>query len=223
MTNLKNLAQQVAVCLVIIWLWRSIEAGTSQRWEDTFASSDKGVVEIATARRTPAGPLMGRGTGFVLVHDGRPLIVTNEHVTEGADEITIVFSDKMTATAQLIDASSDRDIAVLGVDNVDLMRYLTLSRRSSRDLRIGDELMTIGCPLGESHQLSLGLYTGVEKVEENEPPLMRLSMALDPGNSGGPLLDQKGRVVGVVAAKRGGSSSIAYAVPIEQLDTLRLR
>ena len=81
--------------------------------------------------------------------------------------------------------------------------------------------MTIGYPLRESHHLSIGLYTGREELGPEFGTLLRLNMPVDPGNSGGPLLDDKGHVVGIITLKKSGSSNIVFAVPIEQIRTLK--
>jgi S1-C subfamily serine protease len=213
MKTTKMIALQILVCCIVIATWKALESDTRRRWEQAYDSADNAVVEVAT--------LTTIGTGFIFRYSRQSLIVTNEHVIEGASNIKIHFQDSIVADADIVDASSTNDIAVLRPRGVDLTRYAQLTEGTSHNLQIGDELMTIGYPLGESHHLSIGLYAGREKRQEIGH-LLRLNMPVDPGNSGGPLIDDEGRVVGIVTLKDSRSSSISFAIPIEQIRLLKL-
>lgn len=117
--------------------------------------------------------------------------------------------------ASVLDASERNDLAVMEIPSANLGHYHALGQGRSSDLRIGEELMTIGHPIGESHHISVGFYTGRFTLDDRT--LLRMSMPVDPGNSGGPLFNRRGEVVGVVSQKRS-ESNIAYAFPIEKIN-----
>jgi serine protease Do len=217
MKTLRTLAQQVGVSLLVVWLWRTFEGDANRRWDNTYESSDNAVVEVVSAD----SGLAREGTGFLIRHSGHVVIVTNEHVIHGARALKLRFRDSVTVDADVVDSSSTNDLATLRVKGVNLERYSPLTAGASSDLQIGDELMTIGHPLRESHHLSIGLYAGKDRLDELGT-MLRLNMPVDPGNSGGPLLNNRGRVVGVVTLKDVRASSLAFAVPIENLEKLKV-
>jgi S1-C subfamily serine protease len=159
------------------------------------------------------------GTGFVFHRDDSVIILTNRHVALPGNAAQLVFKDGITAGAEVVNSSLDHDLAVLQPSGVRLANYESLERGDSADLAIGDEVMTIGHPIGESRHISIGFYTGRFTNEEGRT-LLRLSMSVDPGNSGGPLLNRQGSVVGIVTLKHSTASNIAYAIPIEKAHNL---
>jgi serine protease Do len=219
MRKIKPFLQQILLCCAVIWVWKIVQGDASGRWDRAYELSSQAVVEVQVDV-----PSLGReataGTGFLLRHGGGDLIVTNEHVIHGAEGLRLRFRDSLETAAEVWDASPEYDVAVLRVRGVDLERYGPLKEGQSKDLRIGDEVMTIGHPLSESYHLSIGLYSGRETIEKGV--MLRLNMPVDPGNSGGPLLDARGRVVGITTLKATRSSSLAFAVPIERIRNLRL-
>ena len=216
--NIRILLQQIAISCVVVWLWRTFEGDANRRWDETYAVADNAVVEIVAANSLQQ---ISEGTGFVVTHANHVVIVTNEHVVHGAKYLKLRFKDSTIADGELLDSSIAEDLAAVRAKGVNLARYSPLLPSSSPDLHIGEELLTIGHPLRESHHISIGLYTGREKLKDLGP-MLRLNMPVDPGNSGGPLLNNRGKVVGVVTLKESEASSIAFAIPIENLEKLRL-
>lgn len=167
------------------------------------------------------------GTGFVLGADG--YIVTNDHVIDGATDITVAFSDGSTAAAQVVAADPNADLAVLKVDRTDLS---PLPMGSSSDLQVGDQLIAIGNALdlsgGPTVTTGIVSATGRSLTEPNGVNLVNLiqtDTAINPGNSGGPLLNTSGQVVGINTAISSQAQNIGFAIAIDpakaMIDQLR--
>jgi putative serine protease PepD len=172
------------------------------------------VVEIQTTTEQGSAT----GSGFVIDKQGH--IVTNEHVVEGATKVAVQFADQSEAQATIVGTDPSTDIAVLKVDRP-ASRLTALSFASPGSLEVGDPVVAIGSPFGLEGTLTTGVVSGLGR--EIEAPnhftienAVQTDAALNHGNSGGPLLDMQGRVVGVAAQIRsdsGGNVGIGYAVP----------
>ena len=166
------------------------------------------------------------GTGVVLTADG--YIVTNCHVVEGARDIQILFSDDRQLAAQLIGADSISDIAVLRVNATDL-DYAQLG--DSASLQVGDAVVAIGDPLGTELRGTMtdGIISAINRdvnVSGRVMNLIQTNAALNSGNSGGPLLNCYGQVIGINTMKMGDSMSVAgveglgFAIPSNTVGTI---
>ena len=196
-----------------------------------YASVAPAVVDI-TARTvtTVPGPFGPRsqsgsslGAGSILDRRGR--ILTAAHVVADAVSITVWFQDGRARTATVLGRDSEIDIAVLQVDPVGLtLRPLPLG--SVRSLRVGDRVFAIGDPFGYRHSLSSGLVSGLDREISglngfSVAHAIQTDAALNPGNSGGPLLDAAGNLIGVVdQIATGGSrdetsTGVGFAVPAD--------
>jgi putative serine protease PepD len=196
-----------------------------------YASASAGVVQITAtgAGSSQAGPFGGgsaqstaTGSGFVV--DGKGQIVTAAHVVAGATSIKVTFSDGTTRTATLAGRDDATDVAVLKVDPSGLTLHpLTLA--SSAALHVGDAVAAIGSPFGYAESLSTGVVSGLDRTIAapngfTVAHAIQTDAALNPGNSGGPILDSGARVVGVAdqIATNGSSqqsSGVGFAVPID--------
>ena len=167
------------------------------------------------------------GTGFVLSTDG--YIVTNNHVVDGASDITVDFSDGSSVPATLVAADPNADLAVLKVDRTDLT---PLQLGSSTALQVGDQVMAIGNALDLSGEptVTTGIVSATRRslTEPNGIKLVNLiqtDTAINPGNSGGPLLNMSGEVVGINTAIAGQAQNIGFAIAIDpaksRIDQLR--
>jgi S1-C subfamily serine protease len=167
------------------------------------------------------------GSGWVLSADG--YIVTNDHVVDGATDVTVEFSDGSAADATVVAADPESDLAVLKVDRTDLT---PLPLGSSDDLQVGDQLVAIGNALDLSGEptVTTGIVsaTGRYLVEPNGARLANMiqtDTAINPGNSGGPLLNMSGQVVGINTAVAGQAQNIGFAIAIDPaqrvIDALR--
>jgi S1-C subfamily serine protease len=162
------------------------------------------------------------GSGFVLTADG--YIVTNDHVVDGATNITVDFHDGSSAKARVVAADPNGDLAVLKVDRTGLT---PLPLGSSASLQVGDQLVAIGNALdlsgGPTVTTGIVSATGRSLQEENGVTLadmIQTDTAINPGNSGGPLLNMAGQVVGINTAVAGQAQNIGFAISIDHAKTL---
>lgn len=163
------------------------------------------------------------GSGFVIDKDG--LIVTNAHVINDADEVSVELDDKTSTKAKVIGKDASIDIAVLKVESEKgKMNPLPLGK--SKGLKVGDPVIAIGNPFGLDRTVTTGIVSALQR-EISAPngftikDVIQTDASINPGNSGGPLLDATGKVIGVnsqIATAGGGSEGVGFAVPI---DTVR--
>ncbi|MEO0329613.1 MAG: DegQ family serine endoprotease [Pseudomonadota bacterium] len=154
------------------------------------------------------------GSGFVV--DPKGVIITNNHVIANADEITINFSDGSKLTAELIGTDPKTDIAVLKVEPEKPLPSVSFGDSSSA--RIGDWVMAIGNPFGLGGSVSLGIVSAVERDISSGPydNFIQTDAAINRGNSGGPLFNMNGEVVGIntaIISPSGGSIGIGFSIP----------
>src|ERR671923_397022 len=184
-----------------------------------YESASPGVVSI-TSRGIAAGT--ATGSGFVI--DGNGRILTAAHVVDGASEITVTFRDGTSRTAELLGQDNATDVAVLEVDPSGLnLRPLELG--SSGSLDVGDAVAAIGDPFGYERSMSTGIVSGLDRTIEapngfTVAHAIQTDAALNPGNSGGPVLGAGGQVIGIAdqVATSGSSESnsgVGFAVPID--------
>ncbi|WP_417068034.1 DegQ family serine endoprotease [Niveibacterium terrae] len=155
------------------------------------------------------------GSGFIVSQDG--YILTNAHVIEATDEITVRLVDKREFRARLIGMDKRTDIAVLKIDANNLPR-VTLG--DVNRLRVGDWVVAIGSPFGFDHTVTAGIVSakGRSLPDENLVPFIQTDVAINPGNSGGPLFNLKGEVVGInsqIYSETGGFMGLSFAIPID--------
>lgn len=167
----------------------------------------------------------GSGSGIIIGQtEDEILIATNNHVIDGAKELTVAFNDQTAASATVKGADSVADLAVVAVKVSDLEEG-TLSNikvaalGSSDDLRVGEEVIAIGNALGYGQSLTAGYISALDRevdVEENSMRLLQTDAAINPGNSGGALLNTKGEVIGINTVKYVDSTveGMGYAIPI---------
>lgn len=164
----------------------------------------------------------GIGSGVVIVDTG--IILTNLHVVAGAERIQVEFDDGFETEAMIIGARPEHDLAVLKVDKIpDDLPAATL--RSTSDLAVGDEVIAVGFPFGIGPSVSAGVVSGLRREYHSQSGksltnLIQFDAAVNPGNSGGPLVTADGEVVGIVTAILNPTEQhvfigIGFAVPIE--------
>ncbi len=179
------------------------------------------VVKIETRRSHDHGPERGisggggSGSGFVFTPDG--FILTNSHVVHGGAAFLATFPEGDTHRASLVGADHDTDIAVLRI-HAEAPPAAVLGRSST--LRVGQLVVAVGNPLGFDHTVTAGVISALGRgmrsvggrlVEQ----VIQTDAALNPGNSGGPLVDARGRVVGVNTAMIAGAQGLCFAIPID--------
>lgn len=169
-------------------------------------------------------PFAASGTGFIISKDG--YIVTNNHVIDNADSITVSLFDGTSYEAELIGTYESNDVALLKVDGNDLP---TVTIGDSSQLAVGDEVAAIGNPLGQlTFSLTVGYVSALDRsINTDGTPInmLQTDAAINSGNSGGPLFDMSGRVVGITTAKASSNAyssgasveGIGFAIPINDV------
>lgn len=155
------------------------------------------------------------GSGFIISSDG--LILTNRHVIDGADKITVTLLDRREYDAELIGEDEASDIAVLKIDGKNLPK---LEIGSADDLKIGEWVMAIGSPLSFENSVTKGIISakGRQIGRQQYVPYIQSDVPINRGNSGGPLINLNGEVVGIntlIFSNTGGYMGISFSVPID--------
>ena len=159
-------------------------------------------------------PASGFGSGFVISEDG--YIVTNAHVVDNAEEVKIEFPDRTEYVAEIVGSDERSDIALLKISATDLP---TVNIGDSDDINVGQWVLAIGSPFGFEYTATQGIVSAVSRSlpDENYVPFIQTDAAVNPGNSGGPLFDTEGNVIGVNAqiySRSGGYMGLSFAIPI---------
>ena len=168
--------------------------------------------DFGTPRRDQSAPRRGAGSGFIIDADGS--ILTNNHVIDRAERITVKLSDGRTLLARVIGADPDADIALIKVDGQAGLPVAPLGDSSA--LRMGEWVCAIGNPLGYEHTVTVGVvsHLGRKLFDASLDNYIQTDAAINFGNSGGPLINARGEVIGINAAISSRASSIGFAVPI---------
>ena len=171
----------------------------------------------ARTRRISAAAAMpprGAGTGFIIDKDGH--ILTNHHVIEGAERILVKLTDGRSLFAQVVGVDPDTDIALIKVPSDGKLPHAMLG--DSDDLRVGEWVCAIGNPLAYEHTVTVGVvsFIGRKLFDMSLDNYIQTDAAINFGNSGGPLINTRGEVIGINSAISRQASSIGFAVPINQ-------
>jgi serine protease Do len=162
-----------------------------------------------------AQPFRGQGSGFIISSDG--LILTNAHVVREAKQVTVKLSDRREFSAQVLGSDPATDIAVLKVDAKGLP---TVQLGDPKQVQVGDYVLAIGAPYGFEQTATQGIVSakGRSLPGDSVVPFIQTDAAVNPGNSGGPLFDASGRVIGVNAqiySQSGGFQGLAFSIPVD--------
>ncbi|HEY5613238.1 MAG TPA: DegQ family serine endoprotease [Lysobacter sp.] len=222
-----NLVQQVGPAVV------NISAETAPRRAARGAMPDESQIPeffrrffgdempIPGVPRGPGGP-QGRGgtslgSGFLISDDG--YVLTNHHVVEGADSITVKLSDRREFKATLVGSDQQSDVALLKIEGKGLPALRT---GKSDQLKPGQWVVAIGSPFGLDHSVTAGIVSAVGRsnpyADQRYVPFIQTDVAINRGNSGGPLLNTKGEVVGInsqIFSNSGGYMGVSFAIPID--------
>lgn len=156
------------------------------------------------------------GTGFIISGDG--YLLTNHHVIDGADEVKVTLSDRREFKAKVVGSDPQSDVAVLKIAADDLP-YLRTGE--SKALKPGQWVVAIGSPFGLDHSVTAGIVSAVGRaanVEQRYVPFIQTDVAINRGNSGGPLLNTRGEVVGInsqIFSNSGGYMGVSFAIPMD--------
>jgi serine protease Do len=160
-------------------------------------------------------PRRGAGSGFIIDADGS--ILTNNHVIERAERIVVKLSDGRTLRARVVGADPDTDIALIKIDGQTSLPVAPIGDSSS--LRMGEWVCAIGNPLGYEHTVTVGVvsHLGRKLFDASLDNYIQTDAAINFGNSGGPLINARGEVIGINSAISSRASNIGFAVPINQV------
>jgi serine protease Do len=189
------------------------------------------VVNIRTTERAPDGPRTpfrrraptlqgsdevprGEGSGFILSADG--YVMTNAHVVDGATEVYVTLTDKREFKAKIVGADERTDVALVKIEasGLPLLRIGDVNR-----LRVGEWVVAIGSPFGLDNTVTAGIVSAKQRETGSDVPFIQTDVAVNPGNSGGPLINIRGEAVGInsqILSPVGSFVGISFAIPIDE-------
>jgi periplasmic serine protease, Do/DeqQ family len=166
-------------------------------------------------------PVRGEGSGFIVSPDG--YILTNAHVVENADEVTVKTTDRREYTAKVVGVDEQTDVAVLKIEAKNLP---TVQLGNPDKLRPGEWVVAIGSPFGFENSVTAGIVSATSRAMPggNYTPFIQTDVAVNPGNSGGPLFNMNGEVVGInsqIYSRTGGYMGVSFAIPIDVANSVK--
>ncbi|HAG82046.1 MAG TPA: serine protease [Cyanobacteria bacterium UBA12227] len=165
--------------------------------------------------------LRGQGSGFIIDKSG--IILTNAHVVDQADKVTVILKDGRSVEGKVQGADEVTDLAVVKIDGKDLP---VASLGDSNQVQVGDWAIAVGNPLGLDNTVTLGIISTLQRsssevgIPDKRLDFIQTDAAINPGNSGGPLLNERGDVIGINTAIRADAMGIGFAIPINQAKTI---
>jgi Do/DeqQ family serine protease len=204
------IVQRAAPAVVNVYAARNVQQSRNPLMEDPFF-------------RRFFGPGFGapqtqRALGSGVIVDASGLVVTNNHVIEGADEVKVALADKREFEAEIVLKDSRTDLAVLRLKD-GRERFPALELGNSDELQVGDLVLAIGNPFGVGQTVTHGIVSALARTQVGITDyqfFIQTDAAINPGNSGGPLVDMAGRIVGIntaIFSRSGGSQGIGFAIP----------
>ena len=181
-----------------------------QQQPDTPRGRRPGPQQQQPEEETPRGV----GSGFVISPDG--YVLTNAHVVEGADEVYVTLTDKREYKAKIIGSDKRSDVALVKIEGSNLPRLIF---GDSNKVRVGEWVIAIGSPFGLENTVTAGIISAKARDTGDYLPLIQTDVAVNPGNSGGPLINMRGEVIGInsqIYSRSGGYMGISFAVPIDE-------
>lgn len=190
-----------------------------------FEQAESGVVRVTVDRAEGSGK-SGVGSGFV--YDAKGNLITNAHVVQDSQKITVTFLDGSSYKAQVVGIDLFTDIAVIKVE-VDPSLMHPLSIGDSSSLKVGEAVAAIGNPFGLSGSMTAGIVSQLGRILPSQdsgfsiPDVIQTDAAINPGNSGGPLLNMRGEVIGIntaIQSATGEFSGVGFAVPARTISKI---
>ncbi|MCB9779555.1 MAG: Do family serine endopeptidase [Alphaproteobacteria bacterium] len=221
--SLAPLIEQLSPAVVYIQVESKVEVPTSQLpdgWGPFFGLPDSGQQgggqgDGGSSRYRTR---QGSGSGFIIGEDG--YVLTNNHVVDDADTVTVTLADEREFTATVVGTDPRTDVALVHIDTDEPLPTVPLG--DSDGLRVGDWVVAIGNPFGLTHTVTTGIVSAKGRVIGAGPydDFIQTDASINPGNSGGPLFDLSGRVVGINTAISAMGQGIGFAVPIDQVEEI---
>jgi len=191
--------------------------GGGEEGEDPFGDFFRRFGIEPPGRGGPNVPMRGSGSGFVVTPDG--YILTNAHVVADADQVTVKLNDRREYQAKVIGVDQRTDVAVIKIDGKNLA---TVRIGDPSKLKPGEWVLAIGSPFGFENSATAGIVSATSRTlpggDSNYVPFIQTDVAVNPGNSGGPLFNLQGEVVGInsqIFSKSGGYMGLSFAIPID--------
>lgn len=171
--------------------------------------------QFRSPRSGGSAPMRGQGSGFIVSPDGT--VLTNAHVVEGADEVSVKLTDKREFRAKVLGLDKASDVAILKIEARDLP---VVRIGQAANARVGEWVVAIGSPFGFENSASAGIISAKSRTlpDGSYVPFIQTDVAVNPGNSGGPLFNMRGEVIGInsqIYSRSGGYQGLSFAIPIE--------
>lgn len=222
--NFADLAEQASPAVVNITSSKTVKnrnsfgRGFGDPRYDEFFERFFGQQPRPSDPRENTRPVVSTGSGFIISEDG--YLLTNNHVVEDADEITVSLGDRREYIAEVIGADERSDVALLKIEANDLP---VLEIGESKNLKVGEWVVAIGSPFQLRFSVTSGIVSAKGRSIPNGSdstyvPFIQTDVAINPGNSGGPLFDLEGKVVGInsqIYTRSGGYMGVSFAIPID--------
>jgi putative serine protease PepD len=200
----------------------STTATEGQTAGEIYKATSPGVVDLIVG----SGQSEAEGSGFVV--DVKGDIVTNAHVVDGASTIKVTFSDGTKANASVVGTDTATDLAVVRVSGVSASKLHPLTLADSDDVAVGDGVLAIGSPYGLSETLTTGIVSALDRTITSPSGAtiggaIQTDAAINHGNSGGPLIDTDGKVIGVnaqIESDSDGNTGVGFAIPSDTVRTV---
>lgn len=157
----------------------------------------------------------GVGSGFIITGDG--FIMTNAHVVDGADELIVTLQNEKEYTAKVVGTDKRTDVALLKIEGVDNLPTVRIGNPSK--LKVGEWVVAIGSPFGLENTVTAGIVSAKQRDTGEYVSFIQSDVAVNPGNSGGPLINMSGEVVGInsqIYSRSGGFMGISFSIPIDE-------
>ncbi len=215
-----NLVEKVGAAVVNIRTTERMRAGQGSPGEaemQEFLRRFFGQQMPPGRRGPPQGEDVQRGVGSGFIISGDGYVLTNAHVVEGADEVTVTLTDRREFKAKVLGTDRRTDVALLKLNATNLP-YLQMG--DSNKIRVGEWVIAIGSPFNLENTVTAGIISAKARDTGDYLPLIQSDVAVNPGNSGGPLINMRGEVIGInsqIATLSGAYNGISFAVPIGEV------
>jgi len=222
LATFSHLAERLSPSVVHIWVSRRVRQAARHGWSRGDAFERFFGYPAPNRRREKTGQQEGLGTGIIINREG--FILTNNHVVEDAVDIRVTLLDETEHVARLVGAHPHTDLALLKVDGVESLVPAPLG--DSDGLRIGEWVMAIGNPLGLDRTVTAGIVSakGRKELSNSGGPVyadfIQTDASINRGNSGGPLINMRGEVIGINTAMAAAGQGIGFAIPVNMAKKL---
>ncbi|MGZ8288335.1 MAG: DegQ family serine endoprotease [Telluria sp.] len=216
--DFSNLIEKVGPAVVNIRTTERVKAGAATPGDEEMQEFLRRFFGVPGQRGRRGGDddvQRGVGSGFIISPEG--FVLTNAHVVDGADEVLVTLTDRREFKARVLGTDKRSDVALLKVEASSLP---SLVIGDSGKIRVGEWVIAIGSPFNLDNSVTAGIISAKARDTGDYLPLIQSDVAVNPGNSGGPLINMRGEVIGInsqIATLSGGYNGISFAVPIDEV------